>query len=224
MAVAAEHRVDDNFSDYEAYRALSSAAVASLVAGVLSILSLLSVMFWVLPVCGLLLGLVALHRIRSYPLELAGKQLAIAGVALSALFWATGAGWLTYVYITEVPDGYQRISYEQLQPEGSAPPNAIPKSATMLDGQRVFIKGYMYPGAQQHGIRELVLCRDQGACCFGGPTPKLTDMIQIRMKDPLTVDYSQKLRSFAGEFRVERSKASGDLGVVLYHLEADYVK
>jgi hypothetical protein len=224
MAVVADKPYDGELSEFDGYRALSSAAVGSLVAGVLSALSFLSSLFWVLPVFGLLLGIVAVARIRANPTELTGRKLALAGMVMSTLFWAGGASWLIYVYVTEVPDGYVRISYEQLQPEGNASAATVPASAMMLDGQRVFIKGYMYPGSQTTDIRELVLVRDQGACCFGGPTPKLTDMIQVKMQDPLRVDYSQKLRSFAGKFRVEKSKATGDLGVVLYHLEADYVK
>lgn len=221
MAVAARE-FDNDAADLGEYRSLSSAAVASVVAGGLSVLSFLSYLFFVLPFCGLLLGLVALQRIRQNPAELSGEKLALAGIAMSLAFGFGGAGWLGYVYLTEVPDGYERISYEQLQPEGESV--GIPASANLLDGKRVFIKGYMYPGSQREGIREFVLVRDQGTCCFGGATPKLTDMIQVKLKEPMTVDYSQRLRSFAGTFRVEPGKAVGDLGAVLYHLDADYFK
>ena len=51
-----------------------------------------------------------------------------------------------------------------------------------LDGKKVFIKGYMYPSSQMTGIREFVLCRDNGTCCFGGQ-PRLTDMIRVKLKD-----------------------------------------
>ncbi len=206
------------------YRALSSAAVASFVAGVLSVFSFLSSLFFIIPICGMLLAIVSLQRINQHCDELTGKKLAQAGFILSTFFWAAGAGWLTYVHVYEVPDGYERISYEELQPVSGAPANSVPSSAHLLDGKRVFIKGYMYPGSQQQEIKEFVLVRDQGSCCFGGPTPKLTDMIQVQLKEPLTVNYSPRLFSFGGTFRVEAGKAAGDLGGVLYQLEADYLK
>lgn len=224
MATVADRFAANDFVEVERYKALSSAAVASLVAGVLSALALLDWTLGVIPFLGLLLGGFALYRIRANPAEITGQRLAVIGMALSSLFWAAGAGWLSYTYMTEVPEGYERISYAQLQPDPKFPAQAIPPSAQQLDGQRVFIKGYAYPGRQQTNIKEFVLVRDRGTCCFGGSTPKLTDMIQVRLKDPLRLDYSLRLQRLAGTFRVERSKASDDLGGVLYHLDADYLK
>jgi hypothetical protein len=224
MSLVADHNYPAQFADEPHYRALSPAAVASLVAGGLSIASFLSPLFWVIPVLGVLLATVAIQRIRSDPENITGRKLALAGLLLSAVFGGLGAAWQTYAYVSEVPDGYQRISYSQLQPESAASPTAIPGSARLLDGKKVFIKGYMYPGAQRSGIREFVLVRDQGTCCFGGPTPKLTDMIQVRLKKPLSVDYTTAIRSFAGVFHVQPALASDNLGGVLYHLDADYVK
>jgi hypothetical protein len=119
-----------------------------------------------------------------------------------------------------VPAGYLRISYETLQPK---PGESIPASARELDGKKVFIKGYMYPSNQMTGIREFVLCRDNGTCCFGGQ-PKLADMIQVNLKEPLTLDYQTGLRRVAGTFRLQPNAARGDLGSVLYRLDADYAQ
>lgn len=206
------------------YRALSSAAVASLVAGALSFLCFFSFYFGLIAVFGVALGVVALHRIRTTPTEFTGRKLALAGMFLSIAFWGAGSAFLVYVYFTEVPEGYQRISYSQLQPEDGASRDAVPAAARLLDGKRVFIKGFMYPGVQKTEIRDFVLCRDRGTCCFGGPTPKLTDMIQVRLKEPLSLDYSLAVRGLAGTFRVRPDQASDNLGGVLYHLEADYAK
>jgi hypothetical protein len=225
MSLATHHPLTSDLAgDEDLYRPLSSAAVASVVAGVLSLTSFLSYVFWAIPIAGALLGLVALQRIDANPTEVAGRKLALLGILLSALFGGLGAAWQTYAYIVEVPEGYQRISYSELQPAEGRPRDAIPASARLLDGKKVFIKGYMYPGSQSSGIKEFVLVRDRGSCCFGGPTPKLTDMIQVKLKAPLAVNYSTGVRALGGVFRVEPSQASDDLGGVLYHLDADYVK
>lgn len=151
---------------------------------------------------------------------MAGRDAAKAGLGLSVLPLATGIGIITYQAMNEVPEGSLPITYEVLQPKGG---ELMPASAQVLDGKKVYIKGYMYPGEQTTGIKEFVLCRDNGTCCFGGQ-PKLTDMIQVKLKESLILDYHTGLRYIAGNFKVQQDTAPGSLGTVLYHLEADYAK
>jgi hypothetical protein len=75
----------------------------------------------------------------------------------------------------------------------------------------------------QHGLKQFVLCADQGDCCFGG-NPKITDRIEVNLADPLSVSYSQKMFRVAGTFRVEPTQTAGGLGAVYYHIDAEYVK
>lgn len=221
MSIAVERPVVSDAAELEQYRALSSAAVASVVVGLLSVLSAVSWILGLIPAFGILLGLHALWRIRRFPEELTGRGVALGGITLSLLFWAIGWGWQGYVYATEVPDGYMRLSYATLQP--SAPGELFPASARELDGQQVFIKGYVYPGSQRTGIQQFILCRDNGDCCFGGE-PKLTDMIQVTLKAPLRLNYATRAFRVAGTFRVEPAQAMHGLGGVVYHLEADYLQ
>ena len=123
--------------------------------------------------------------------------------------------------MTEVPLGYERISYAELQANETGAP--VPASAKALDGKKVFIKGYVYPGAQTQGIQRFVLVRDNGTCCFGGAMPKLNDMVDVKLADSLRVNYSTGVFRVAGTFRVQPTDAPG-LGQVLYQLDADYVK
>jgi hypothetical protein len=214
----------DHFSsEGDDYRALSSTAVASLVAGLLSVLCFFGWPLAVIPLLGFLLGIRALWRIRRYPDELTGTRLAMAGIVLSVLFFAGGWGWLSYVYMTEVPDGYERISFSQLQPAAEVPNQLFPPSSLELDGKRVFLKGYMRPGSQSSGIRQFLLVRDWKDCCFGDSMPKLTDMVLVDLKDPLRADFSYWPRGLAGTFRV-RPETLGRPDGVLYYLEADYFK
>jgi hypothetical protein len=205
------------------YRALSTLAIIAVVGGGLSVLTFFSLMFIPIPLAGLVFGILAMRSIRSNPDELTGLGLSRAGIGLSCLFLAGGLATVAIGYYTEVPPGYLRISYADLQLEGDPPGGAVvPDSARVLDGKKVFIKGYMYPGSQQTGIKEFVLCRDNGVCCFGGAQPKLHDMVQVTMVAPRRVDHTLALKSVAGVFRVLDHGQVEGMGRVIYYLEADY--
>lgn len=203
------------------YRALSSLAVFSLACGFFSFLALFDLSLGLIPLVGVLTGIRALRKISRSPQDLTVAGFARAGVVLCLLLLFTGWARIGYIYATEVPEGYVRVSYQQLQSEEKG--DLVPQSAMDLDGERVFIKGYVYPGAQKTGITQFVLCRDNGDCCFGGE-PKLTDMIQVNLVEPLSMDYTTNLRRLAGTFHVKKTEASDQRGSVLYQLEADYLK
>jgi hypothetical protein len=128
------------------------------------------------------------------------------------------------VYATELPPGCQRISFADLQPSKNAPQSPVPPEALDLNGKRVFVKGYVYPDGQQYNIKQFVLVPDMGTCCFGGQ-PKLTDMIQVTLRDPLRVEFARRLRRLAGTLTVDvRLKPVSGLHGVYYQLDADYVR
>jgi hypothetical protein len=202
-----------------AYRALSSAAVSSLAMGVLSSLALFDWWLAVIPLCAVVAGCIALRAIARQNDQLTGAWFARVGMALAVLFFVVGWSRLGYIYATEVPDGYQRISYAELQPDPDVAGQIIPPEALALDGKQVFIKGFVYPGTRQSGIRQFLLVRDQGSCCFGG-NPKLTDRIEVTLSDPKGIEFSSGLFKIAGVFRVESSTAAIDAGGgVYYHID-----
>lgn len=217
-----EYDDQDEF-DPSTYRSLCTTAVVSLVFGIASILAMLDWLLLVLPATGLLFGFMAILKIRRYPEELSGSGAARAAVGLSLAFAAVGIGWNWYAQISEAPEGYQSISYADLQPGKGDPSADIPRAALDLEGKRIFIKGFMYPGAEKSGIKRFILCRDNGTCCFGGPAPKLTDMVDVKLGDPLEAEYRTRPTRVGGVFHVIRSAAAGGLDAV-YHLEADYFR
>ena len=73
-----------------------------------------------------------------------------------------------------------------------------------LDNEKIFLKGYMYPTRQTEGIQVFVFCRDSGDCCFGG-TPKVEDMIVVRLEGDKTTDFAPGLVSVAGTFKLRRN-------------------
>jgi hypothetical protein len=101
----------------------------------------------------------------------------------------------------------------------------VPPSALELEGKHVFIKGYLYPGREKDGIKQFLLVRDQGDCCFGG-NPKITDRIQVTLAGPLRVSYQTRLFKVGGKFHVAPmdQATGGAKGGVFYHLDADYVQ
>jgi hypothetical protein len=212
-------------TDYERYRALSTSAVASLIVGLLGCMALLDWTLVAIPLVGVALSAFAWLKVRRHRDELSGAGLARAGFILSVVFLIAGPSYLTYVYLTEVPSGYERVNYSELQPDESQPGQQVPPSALALDGKRVFIKGYIYPGREKDGIRQFLLCRDQGDCCFGG-NPKITDRIQVTLVDPLRLSYQPRLHKIGGTFHVapQQQVVGGAKGGVFYHLSADHLE
>lgn len=211
--------------NYEQYRALSTAAVAALIVGLLSSLAILDWTLVAIPVAGVLLGAIAWMNVRRRRAELTGEGLARAGFVLSLVFLIAGPAWLIYDFMTELPDGYLRVSYSELQPDPAERGQVVPPSAIDLEGKKIFIKGYVYPGRQTKGIREFLLVRDRGECCFGG-NPKITDRIQVTLEEPLRLTYEPRLHKLGGTFHVEPldSTIDGAKGGVFYHLKADHLE
>ena len=206
------------------YRSLSSSAVASLVIGLLSCLAILAWSMVMIPIVGVMLGVYACTTIRRRSDELAGMPLARLGLGLSLTFLAMGPSWLIYERMVEVPEGYERISYDDLQPDPDRPSQVIPPSALALHEKQVFIKGYVYPGRDLEGIKQFLLVRDQGDCCFGG-NPKLTDRIQVTLADPERLTFHPRLHKVAGVFRVVHlNRAVTGPGGVYYELDEAHLR
>lgn len=206
------------------YRTVSRAAVFSLILGLAGFASLLSPWMIVIPISGLICGLVALANIKRYPLELSGSGLAKLGLATSAVLGVTSPSYHTYVYFTEVPDGYERVSFWVLSTK-SYEPDYPSKDALSLNGKSVFIKGYIHPtSVSSSKANKFILIPDLGTCCFGGQ-PRLTDMIEVTLTGNQTVKPSLRQIKLAGVLKVDTNiKPVKELQGVFYQLKADYLK
>lgn len=233
--------VEDATGEEFEYRPLSTAAIASVVFGVVSSLTFLAannslqacLMLCPIPIVGLICGLVALKRFRELPHQLSGFRAAVAGTVMSALGLVGGVSYAGYVHATEVPPGYQRISFYDLRPDevelkGN---EAVPRDIAALDEQQVFIKGYMRPGSHvsktgtpvRSNVSRFMLVRDSNECCFGDiSTVKYFDKLEVELKPSLLTDYSSGLFRVAGKLKIIPA-GKRDLDPV-YQLEADYVQ
>lgn len=221
MSIATEY--SDDSAEYLQYRSLSLLAVATFGIALLSVAALILPWFLFLPAIGFLVGCLAIRAIRRRPEEIAGAKLAWSGTMLNLLILVAGSTIAAVVYATEVPEGYQRISFLELQPEASRPDLPVAPDAIGLNDQRIFVKGYIYPDDRGAQLKQFVLVPDMGTCCFGGQ-PKLTDMIEVTLKDPLRTRYSYTRHKLGGVLKVDtRLKPISGLEGVYYRLEADYL-
>jgi hypothetical protein len=192
--------VDDIERFEDSYRAVSKAAVVAVALSILGLFGVWLKSLLVMALIGLFFSLAARRNIIRYPAELTGKGLARVGIFLSCLGFFGGLSWHVYDYMTEVPEGFMRVGFFQLQPDPRKSRNPIPSFAIDLNGVEIFTKGYVHPGVSTFGdVKSFVLVPDMKTCCFGGQ-PKLTDMIEVTLEDPLRVQYSIKKRKLWGKF------------------------
>jgi hypothetical protein len=230
-----------SYDDDAQYRAINAGAVASAVFGALSALVCIgaaysiesALMMALVPALGIILGILALRRISANPDQYTGAGAAKVGIALSAFFLVAGIAYAGYVHATEVPAGYTRTSFAEFKPDevdlrGDHP---VPPAVAALDGQKVFIKGYMRPGTHysdggsavnQH-IKRFLLVRDNYQCCFGDlSSVKYFDQMAVRLTGPLTVDYTTGLYRMAGTLHITPRNIGG--GGPVFELEADHAE
>ena len=178
----------------------------------------------VVPLVGAGLGLLALRQIRRSQGNFSGAGLAWGCLIAQGLMGVAFALLHTYSYATEVPPGFERVNFTaDIANKGFVNFNGMmgihPDVQKLVD-QKVMIKGYMYPTKTIDGLTSFVLCRDSGACCFGGQ-PKTTDMILVHMNGDNAVRYRTGLVAVAGVFRAEPTIDETGLQPV-YQLNCDH--
>jgi|SRR4051812_26964733 hypothetical protein len=217
------------------YRALHTGALIGLVLGLLSVFVLITatnslvgcLMVAPIPVIGIIVSLRALGTIRKHPDQYAGRTLGQLGLLFSILFLVTGVGYGAYVYVTEVPDGYERISFGTMKPDELQERSGlvVPPEVQALEGKQVFIKGFIRPDSitVPHGIDRFLLVRDNNQCCFGDLTKiKYYDQILVSMVGNHRLDYTQGVVRIGGTLHVEPQYAEPGAPKPVFSLVANY--
>ncbi len=207
---------------YEQYRSISSLAVTALLIGFISLVAILAFPLILISLIGIALGIWAAISVRKNRATQTGFPLALIGIVLSFVSLTAGTGRYVYEEYFDLPPGYEVVAFGQLQKQpGQTMP--VPESALELNGKQVLLRGYVYPHSQQKNLTHFVMVPDFDTCCFGGQ-PALTDMVEVRLAEPLKVDFSYNRRKIGGTLRVHTNlKKIKDLNGVYYELEADYV-
>ena len=94
----------------------------------------------------------------------------------------------------------------------------FPDWLTTLDGQRIRIRGFMFPTFEATGLTAFTMARDNGICCFVRQ-PKIYDVIGVLLADGETTDYIEgKPFDVEGTFRIMPEVDEGEL-FGLYRIE-----
>jgi hypothetical protein len=96
-------------------------------------------------------------------------------------------------------------------------PSYFTEKNKALFGERIRIRGFMFPSMRKRGLKQFVLVRDNMECCFG-PGAALYDCILVTMEPGKTTEYiSNRYVAVEGTFRYEEPK--GPKGEVLRALD-----
>jgi hypothetical protein len=87
-----------------------------------------------------------------------------------------------------------------------------------LFGQRIRIRGYMYPTLKRRGLTGFVLVRDNQECCFG-PGAALFDCIRVEMHPDKTAEYSIRPIAVEGIFKFDEFTDLDGTTRAIYMLE-----
>ena len=83
------HITDPQDAELAAYRTLAGQAVVGLICGLLAPFAMVDPMLWAIPALGVIFSWWALRRIKNNAPAMAGRKMALTGLALSLLFLAT---------------------------------------------------------------------------------------------------------------------------------------
>lgn len=213
----------DAESDFP-YRAISKLAISSVMLFVFGLAGILFPVILVLAAVGALLGLLSVRSIATYPNEFSGGAIARFGLFANLLLFTGGVGYHGYVYATEVPEGYTRVNFWELQqPDGVA--DLPTERAREINGEQVFIKGYVHPTSGSGMLKRFIMVPDMGTCCFGGQ-PKSTDMMQVNLTSGGAIQSNLMKKKLAGKFYLtppDRSVPGFENGI-FYRFSVDQVR
>ena len=92
-----------------------------------------------------------------------------------------------------------------------------------LFGQRIRIRGYMYPTLKRRGLTGFVLVRDNLECCFG-PGAALFDCIRVQMHPDKTAEFSIRPIAVEGVFKFDEFTDLDGTTRAIYLLEQTTVE
>ncbi len=174
---------------------------------------------------GLVVGLIGYRQIRRFPEEFDGIKVAVAGIVINTAVLLGGAAMHTYIYLTEVPEGYTRVQFYELQQDATQPIDAPTDRALEINGQPVFLKGYIHPSSGSGMLKRFILVPDLGTCCFGGQ-PKSSDMIEVTLSPGQATKAGLTKKKLAGTFMLNQAprKVTEFDNTVFYRMNVDIVR
>jgi hypothetical protein len=206
------------------YRSVSVLAVLSIVVGFFSILTAFSWLFHIIPIVAVAMALGAKWRISRRPEALVGNRLATLALVLTFVLWGVGTAGLIYLELKEVPHGYTPLTFEMLAPPNPGAENPLPPDIEKLEGEKIYLKGHMYPGRQSIGLKSFLLVPTLAHCKFCASQIPLHEIVQVELVGDLTTDYTSAPTGVGGRLRIDKDVAKGKKFGQLYKIEADYIR
>ncbi len=204
------------------YQAINPLSVGSVALGVLSALAFFHWAFLLLPLAGVLLGAAGWVNLAKVGGARVGIYLSCLGICLSLVLGVGLYGLSIYRYYHMVPTGYLLVDYSVL--ESDDPNKPFPDAAKALEGERIFIRGYMYPSRKQTGLKTFIMSRDNGVCQYCTPDPKITDQVFIELTGERQAAFTTQLIGVGGVFSMKFEDPKKKYGGIVYHIEADYLR
>jgi len=204
------------------YRPTPVLVPVGLALAVVSSSALLGIVGVAIAIIAILVSLCSLYVIARSNGMYSGRIMGVVSLILSFLFGVVGIYSQVHAFRTEVPDGYRRVSFaHDISSKGFVLKNGKyalhPDVANMID-HKIFLKGYMYPQRQKKELRQFLLLKDTGECCFGGQ-PKPTDMILVKVLKEKGTSYRTGRVAISGTLRLTKDRTPEGLQPI-YALEA----
>lgn len=191
--------VDPELSDY---RVVNRSVIAGVVILFFALIGLVFPSMLAVAVLGALVSFIGIRTIAKFPKEYSGMSVGVFALVANLAIAIGGAAMHIIEYRTEIKEGYERVSFYELQPPLGFD---FPRKALDINEKKIFIKGYMHPSVMQLGkVQEFVLVPDMGTCCFGGQ-PKMTDMILIKTDEKSATEYRRRQLKLHGKFAFDPS-------------------
>ncbi|MCL2005779.1 MAG: hypothetical protein FWG73_06405 [Planctomycetaceae bacterium] len=209
------------------YKSLNAESVGSLILGLLSVLTFVSMLFIIFPIMGIALGITAIRKILRASQELAGLEIASAGVGLSIALSVSAMVYHVYMARFEVPAGYMALTFEDILADSRTGriPDPILRLSPHRDehgnvhsGTPVFIEGFMFPTRQMTEIRSFMLVPSVEQGQFGSITRNPTQMIEVTFSGDRRVPYRSTSVKVGGILTIN---PDAEPGKTPYSLRAD---
>lgn len=114
------------------------------------------------------------------------------------------------------------LSWNVLSSFEYTPRMTFPEPVAALSGRRGTVRGYVYPTMESRGIREFILMKDPGTCCYG-PQTQYTHFMWVRVTAGSGINYTRDPVEATGTFRLAE-RFDGDYVIGIYELDADSVR
>ena len=211
-----------SYEEEYGFKPIPVLAPVSLFLGVSSLIVFVTYFGIIIAAVGVILGSICMVGVWKNREGVGGLRMTAAGLTASLFCLVAGSSLLAYDYKTEVPEGFRRMNFtHDISQKGFGARGLHPDIAA-LDGQRIFLKGFMYPTRRTKGITEFVMAKDNDQCCFGG-NPQPTDMIYVKLKSPKGgIDFTPSMVSVAGTFHAGVPNRTSEGLTPVYELEAVY--